>query len=1269
VADKTFRERLSEALALTQQAFAEAQEARRADATLFQQRKSRLDEAKEVDVATMLVNEHDATCLLGDEILGTPGGNRSDWRKGSPGPAFVQEKDINGSTYRDHIKAMPCDRRPVAICASGGGIRSATFFLGVLQGLAVRDKLDRFRFLSSVSGGGYIASWLSSLLARSVGALTAAVSELQQSAATAVPGGVSWPVVTGPGDGPVSRLRAYSHYLSPIMGLSGDMLALVATFLRNLALNLFVMLAFLAAAILLVRLAVWPVIHCAAGCPAGASFLTTIAAWLTAIACVLLAAGQAYVVADLPGNLRPKFAPQNRFSVGCFLPSIVAAIALVYAGLWFPSQGPSSWAWCLSVGVGCSLAGVMVELLLRAVRGFTPHRGWDAMRAMALLALGGGISGTLLRFVLAYGHRQAGHTETATLVYVTLAFPLVLGSVWVQLTLCAAFARRWTDEEDREWWSRASGLFLLAACAWAGCFGLVLFVTPWVLSLLSATLPAGVQLTGGSAVLGLLTSAFGYWSKNGDKIKQRTEGLISRLGDKALEVLAGAVLLVVAVAITLFASMVVQHPVVVDDDQTLSEQVGYIRQQHLQAASHMPGGTGTAADATVSRGEDEVYRFVLFHANPLCTFGWLVALLALSWFLTQSMGANTFSLHGMYGNRLVRAYLGATRAQRRPHWFTGFDPDDNMPLTDCQGAPLPNAGLPGGAPPLAGKRCLVPVINIALNLVRPSDNTMAWQQRKAESFTATSMYCGTARSSYIPTSVYGSGTSGMSLGRAMTISGAAASPNMGYHSSTLVTLVMTLFNVRLGWWLANPDKDARPSWMLREPISGLGALFSEAFGLTTADKRAVYLSDGGHFENLGLYEMVRRRCHRIMVVDAGCDPRYEYSDLFNAVRKIRVDFGIRITMPCNLPGRPGTSDCSRMAVGRIHYSDRDGGDANDVDGILYLLKPLLNGCESPDLREYASSTPGDAFPQQTTADQFFSETQFESYRVLGLQTLLDSWPEGKDWPWEWDRLRPFDPTSDCKCANSTVGMPPQPAPAVEAHGETPTRGSNPDSTPSGLSDLAQGMTSRALLATALTIGGTVGVIGTVKLSSTELHLSSEDRELLRASSRGGSAGQAGTAGRDGQSGPQGTTGQTGPAGSNGADGANTTPTSIVVTMDPQTLLALSNAAASAAQDARQAQASANEARTQAVNAKDSAKSANDAALAASTTANSFKRVASEADLASAVGHLADEVTGLRRLAGQKPTGEQPASATLMGQLTELNGRVQALEPRRTSQGH
>jgi hypothetical protein len=149
----------------------------------------------------------------------------------------------------------------------------------------------------------------------------------------------------------------------------------------------------------------------------------------------------------------------------------------------------------------------------------------------------------------------------------------------------------------------------------------------------------------------------------------------------------------------------------------------------------------------------------------------------------------------------------------------------------------------------------------------------------------TPLACGNPFVHFVPTRFYGDRRDGVTLGTAMAISGAAVSPNQGYHSSPVVGLLLMLFNVRLGWWLGNPRGGPRV-YRRDGPLLSIRPVLDELAGRTTDAGRYVYLSDGGHFENLGLYEMVRRRCHFILVSDEGSDPSGALDDLSNAVRKI-----------------------------------------------------------------------------------------------------------------------------------------------------------------------------------------------------------------------------------------------------------------------------------------------------------------------------------------------------------------------------------------------
>jgi hypothetical protein len=223
----------------------------------------------------------------------------------------------------------------------------------------------------------------------------------------------------------------------------------------------------------------------------------------------------------------------------------------------------------------------------------------------------------------------------------------------------------------------------------------------------------------------------------------------------------------------------------------------------------------------------------------------------------------------------------------------------------------------------------------------------------------------------------------------MAISGAAVSPNMGYNSSPGVSFLMTLFNVRLGWWLGNPRSGNIHYWY-PGPGFPLRPFFMEMFGLTSENEPWVYLSDGGHFENLGLYEMIRRRCRLIVVSDAGCDPNYQFDDLGNALRKIWIDLGVRIDfigldrLKKRFKRRPTpATNQPYWAVGRIRYRDADFGGVAGADGLLLYIKAGLHGTECMDVLSYASVHLD--FPHESTVNQFFTESQFESYRALGYE--------------------------------------------------------------------------------------------------------------------------------------------------------------------------------------------------------------------------------------------------------------------------------------------
>lgn len=235
-----------------------------------------------------------------------------------------------------------------------------------------------------------------------------------------------------------------------------------------------------------------------------------------------------------------------------------------------------------------------------------------------------------------------------------------------------------------------------------------------------------------------------------------------------------------------------------------------------------------------------------------------------------------------------------------------------------------------------------------------------------------------------------SGGKTLGLGSAITASAAAFNSNMGSLSMTLgagVTFLCTALNLRLGLWLPHPlnAKNGPPAW-----IPGL-LFFKEMFGDTKSGVRRcntenpepvalnVHLSDGAHFENLALYELVRRHCRYIIVSDCGADPEVTFEDFGNAVRRVREDFGVEIEIDLS-PLIPNAARISKQhaAVGTISYDPR--GDGKD-NAILLYLKPALTGDEPCDITQYR--TRNEEFPHESTGDQFYDEAQWESYRRLG----------------------------------------------------------------------------------------------------------------------------------------------------------------------------------------------------------------------------------------------------------------------------------------------
>jgi hypothetical protein len=525
--------------------------------------------------------------------------------------------------------------------------------------------------------------------------------------------------------------------------------------------------------------------------------------------------------------------------------------------------------------------------------------------------------------------------------YVSFAPALILAVLLLVNFLFTGLASWVTEDEDREWWGRSAAWILITIVAWV----VVNVIVLWGAQAISMT--PGNQLTvflGDvkiSQIAKSILAAFGGVTGVVAALLALRSKLSKKLG---MKLGSQWPLIIAAVVFFVLLAIVISWVLLL---------IGSQQWAVIATTRFLELLGGHASDA---------WRFQLFVVFFL-TFAAALFGTLMGFFIN----ANKFSLHATYRNRLIRAYLAASRTAeaRKPSLFTGFDPADNFAL--CE--------LPSVKP--------LHLINGALNLVKSEQ--LAWQERKAESFTMSRLHCGCLHVGYRPSAEYGEG---ITLGTAMAISGAAANPNMGYHSSPVVGFLMTLFNMRLGWWLGNPGAPGAKTWRRSGPRYSVGPLFSEALGNTTDHAKYVNLSDGGHFENLGLYEMVLRRCHWIVVSDGGEDPGFAFADLGEAVRKIRIDFGIPIEFgPMSIYPRSTIETPKdsrhRCAVGHVRYSVVDGPDA--PDGVIVYIKPACYGDEPRDIYEYSKRN--ETFPHESTANQFFSESQFESYRMLGAYTM------------------------------------------------------------------------------------------------------------------------------------------------------------------------------------------------------------------------------------------------------------------------------------------
>jgi hypothetical protein len=779
---------------------------------------------------------------------------------------------------------------------------------------------------------------------------------------------------------PLRHLRSYTSFLAPSLGITLDTFTLGAIVMRNLFVNwtmlipaLFVVVGLTEwSGFLLLKANRWLTYNFARDTPLGTFVAVSITLLFLIAAIAAAAALPSHYKIPLPRLIRrfsksiffgavvvaswlltasgssknkmvhwSKFLPNfllnfisNHISANIHVPALLATAPIALVGF-----GALSFSIFLAYRERITRRNAVSALRINDARAMVTIAA--VVTSLVISSLIGLLQSRIFPFLLAPGpHHHARLLQLANgqRLYIVFALPTVITLLLLTTSLFCALLGIYEMEEDREWWVRSGGWFLAFNIIWMVAHGIAFYgQAGW------HTVVAGIS----GLVLGLAGSAVGYsgvTSAGPRPVKVAQLSGVGQFLEKHHLVLPG----VGGVSLLLIGL----GAVAAEESIRVSAVLPMYRMSNLQSA----------------------FLMTLISA-------------AFAVLINFAININLFSLHGMYRMRLMRAFLGASNVFRRPDPFTNFDPRDTPYETDLPSTP----GVP------------LHVINTTLNLV--GTRNTAWHQRKAESFTFSPIHCGCWRLGYVPSSIYG-GSRGVSVATAMSISGAAFNPNMGYQSSPLLALLMTFFNLRLGFWLPNPAppqltpstvaKASRSKLTLAErgerfyskpgPIFALQPLLEEALGLTDDTSRWIELTDGGHFENLGLYEMVMRRCKNIIVVDAGADPKCQFEDLGNAIRKIYIDLGVPIRFPKDLKMKPGmVAENSYCAVAEIDYGCVDpkieGERAVPLVGRLVYIKASVTGREPVDVLQYAMTH--DAFPHEATSNQFFNESQFESYRHLG----------------------------------------------------------------------------------------------------------------------------------------------------------------------------------------------------------------------------------------------------------------------------------------------
>ncbi len=927
----------------------------------------------------------------------------------------------------------PDDR--VGVAFSGGGIRSATFCLGVLQSFARNGLLGRFDYLSTVSGGGYAGSFLTRLFSRdyirNVGDVAARLRS-------------DHPPPSHDQPDPVEFLRENSRYLAPKAG--GDLLLDVVVVLRNwvalqvvLATFFLMLLVGLQTLRILVELRVPPLLrdlgplrplghlalqpqHWLDGISGGlvqwSPWIDLLLPWLL---CAVLPFGWVYwLIGYLSGPEQPVTTGPKRHGTLGAMQAMGNAVRWTFGNLWRAEIHPL-WGFFAVIGT-C--------LYLRYSGDAGTMASNPATLGATVLLLVCAITGALyLCFLVRFAAVDENSGIVRRLAQAVCDFVMAL----LPFNPVRNNRRIQRDAHAR---NTASSLLATVFAVWLALlllclidsFGQTLYVR-LMDSSTSAPLTIGAVF---AAVVALATRA--------SNITGFLSRITSKLGAGAsfnvLSSLAAWLLIVVILSGADGVSHAIawrfQPPAAAPATvATMADAVAAPAPapgtDAKNTAQHLPASSGSPAPNPAGHARHfrhALKQDLLFCGEVLLGLFAFSILFGRAWpFLNRS------SQHPLYRDRLARAYLGASnqrRAEPGKSSITDPIPGDDGLCSECWSDQMFKKGAP------------LHLLNVTANETASTHGKTVFRDRKGIGLAAGP--CGLSAGArhhalfdrddrdgsmndgayqpllYRPGAYSMFGSDGgakkperLTLGQWMAISGAAFSTGMGYHTTFALSVLTGFANLRLGYWW---DSGAIPPFYNRDrtfnrmlghhvfhflfPVQAylLNELTASFHG---PDEPHWYLSDGGSFENMGGYELIRRRLPVMVIVDGEEDPDYSYEGLANLVRKARMDFGAEIRFldkqqlaPLNMPAaiadcfdhpdrlRPDSEGYStaHAALASVRY-----GGSDTASSVLIYIKPTLQRDVPADVREY--QVKNKPFPQQPTMNQFFDEAQWESYRRLG----------------------------------------------------------------------------------------------------------------------------------------------------------------------------------------------------------------------------------------------------------------------------------------------